>query len=612
MSTLLPPHRSPHALLALLLGLLLGLGGAVASADGLRRLQVAGNNPGLLPADQAFQILPIASATGVDIEFRIHPGYYLYQDRFHFEASSPGLSLGRPLFSATGEWKQDATFGRVRVHHRNLWVQLPLQGQGRLKVRWQGCADVGLCYPPQEQELTIPLDAKPAALATPAAGDSMTTAKAQRPPATAPLPGLSQELATHGRLLQLALIFVLGLGLAFTPCVLPMLPILAGVIARQHSSSAGRGFMLALFYVLGVATVYATMGFIAGLFGQQINLPALFQHPVVLTVFALLFLGLALSLFGFYELRLPSVLHNRFDALSRRPKGGALIGSYGIGLFSALVVSPCVSAPLLGLLLHVSRSGDAVFGALALFVMALGMGLPLLLLGASEGRLLPRAGAWMNEVKFFFGLLLLVVAASLFGRLLPAPFTLALYGFCAALAGLWLWRMELAAAWRLLLQALGFCLLVYAGSLLLGAAAGAEDALRPLQPLSSARQSTRPTAFIRIHNSAELDAEIARARQAGRAVMLDFYADWCLSCKIMEQQVLRRPDIAARLSRLHLLQADITANNAHDRALLQRFQLLGPPSMIFFDKNGQPRREADLIGEKNARDFLAHLDQHGL
>lgn len=576
--------------------LMLTLLTAMPAAASLKSLVPAGNSGKFLTAEQAFQLVPSESVDGFFLDFRVTPGHYLYRERFRFENAGGDALPGQPVYSTEGEWKEDPTFGRVRVYHDSMNVTLPVTGNGQIKVTWQGCADAGLCYPPQDMVLPFG-DPEAMAMATTApvaAGESTTTDDNSRP-------------------MRLFLLFALGLGLAFTPCVLPMLPILAGIIARQHTSSAGRGFLLATAYVLGVATVYALIGFVVGFFGQQVNLPGWFQQAPVLIVFALLFFTLALSLFGLFELRLPAALTNHFDKLGRRQQGGALIGSFLIGVFSALVVSPCVSAPLFGVLLHVSTTGNAVYGAMALFVMALGMGVPLLVLGATEGRLLPKAGAWMNEVKTFFGLLLLVVAAELLSRLVPAPVTLGLYGLCTAAAGFWLWQLRpVNKGTGLLLRALAFCVIAYAGALVAGAASGGDDPLKPLAQISSQPQAATATPFIMVKTSTDLDREIANAQREGKAVMLDFYADWCVSCKVMERHVFRKPEIADRLSRLHLLQADVTANDEADRALLKRFSLLGPPTIIFFDANGHEISQARLVGEKNARDFLSHLNQYGL
>ncbi|MGH8493366.1 MAG: protein-disulfide reductase DsbD [Moraxellaceae bacterium] len=600
-----PPVSRPAflSLLASGLCLLTALLALPAQAE-LKSFSSSARQHSFLTADQAFQLETAETAEGLALSFRVTPGYYLYLDRFRFTTEDAGLEVGQPVFATEGEWKDDPTFGRVKVFHEDVQVTLPVKGNGRLKVAWQGCADAGLCYPPQDQLLPIGNVPTEAVRPEPVEG--------QQASETALRQAQGERLESSSRLTQLFIMFALGLGLAFTPCVLPMLPILASIIARQHTSSALRGFLLALAYVVGVGAVYAAMGFVVGFFGQQINLPGLFQHPAVLVVFALLFFALALSLFGLYELRLPAALQSRFDEMSRRQQGGVMLGSFLIGVFSALVVSPCVSAPLFGVLLHISATGDALFGALSLFLMALGMGVPLLVLGATEGRLLPKAGEWMNEVKFFFGLLLLFVGAELLTRMVPEPMALALYGLCTAATGLWLWRLGSSKAMGLLARALAFCVLVYAAALVAGAASGGDDPLRPLAQISSQPHAATATPFIRVKNNAELDAEIAKATADGKALMLDFYADWCVSCKVMERHVFRKPEVAARMAQLHLVQADVTANNEDDRALLKRFALLGPPTIVFFDKSGNELTQARLVGEKNAADFIAHLNEFGL
>lgn len=555
----------------------------------LKRL---GSDSGFLPVEQAFQMVVSPESDGLFVDFRITPGHYLYQTRFRFETADGELAIGSPVFAREGEWKDDASFGRVQVFHEDVTLRLPVTGRGTLRLTWQGCADAGLCYPPQTELIPVGGPATPAA-SPDTTGDTRS----------APAAGRTSPWLMLGA----------GLLLAFTPCVLPMLPILAGLIARQHTRSALRGFLLALAYVLGVATTYALTGFLVGLLGAQANLPLWFQHPAVIIVFAVFFTGLALSLFGLFPLHLPAALHNRLDAFSRRHKGGAFFGSWLMGVVSALVVSPCVTAPLAGVLLHVASTGDGLYGARSLFLLALGMGTPLLVLGASEGRLLPRAGNWMHEVKTLFGLGLLVVAAELVSRLVPAPVALALYGFCAAAVGLWLWRLgEGRDTAGLLLRAGGLVALFYAGSLVLGAATGADDPLRPLSRNSTAVAESKATSFQRVRNSAELDAAVAAAAARGERVMLEFYADWCVSCKVMERRVFRDPAVAARLGRLTLLQADITANTADDRALLGRFTLFGPPAMLFFGTDGREIVAARLMGETDVAGFIAHLDRHGL
>lgn len=614
MPTTPPLLRFMHAVINLL-SLLIVLAFTPAHAA-LKRIGVSNNQNTFIKAEEAFRLIASEESTGLRLSFKVTPGYYLYRERFHFTAEQAGLTVGKPVFATAGEWKEDANFGRVQVYHEDISITLPLKGSGRVNVAWQGCADAGLCYPPQNETVIFGDTVQPAA-ATPARNATInnntpiTKKSVLENTAITPAPNAALDSSNH--LTQLFLMFALGLGLAFTPCVLPMLPILAGIIARQHTSSALRGFLLALSYVLGVASVYALMGFAVAEFGQQVSLPTLFQHPLVLGIFALLFFALALSLFGLFELRLPHVLHNHFDSLSRRHQGGLFVGSFFIGIFSALVVSPCVSAPLFGVLLHISTSGDAVFGALSLFWMAMGMGVPLLILGATEGRLLPKAGPWMHEVKTFFGFLLIIVATELVTRLVPAPVALGLYGICTAAIGFWLWRLYTRRnGLGLLLRGLAFSVLVYAAALVTGAASGGDDPLQPLAGLSSQTQAAQATAFIRIKTSADLDREIAIAKAKGMPLMLDFYADWCLSCKVMERNVFRDPQIAPRLQKFHLVQADITANNNDDRVLLKRFSLFGPPALIFFDKNGELLTSARLVGEINRAGFISRLDKAGI
>ncbi|MFP5430174.1 MAG: protein-disulfide reductase DsbD [Gammaproteobacteria bacterium] len=579
-----------------LVSVLLVLALAATAHAELKKL-LPGNTAAFLPAEEALQLVTSEVPGGLRLDFVVVPGHYLYAERFRFETLDPDLLAGPPAFSLEGEWKEDPSFGRVLVFHESVGVTLPLQGKGRLKVVWQGCADAGLCYPPQNHVINY---------------GSLDGPAAPPPDAGLPQPDVASATPDSGRT-SLWLMLGAGLLLAFTPCVLPMLPILAGIIARQHTSSSMRGFLLALCYVLGVATTYALTGALVGALGAQANLPLWFQHPLVTGTFAAFFLALALSLFGLFELRLPHALHHRLDTLSKRPQGGALLGSWIMGIVSALVVSPCVSAPLAGVLLHISSTGDAFYGATALFLLALGMGVPLLVLGITEGRLLPRSGAWMAEVKTLFGFALLFVAGELVTRLLPAPAALALYAVLAAAVGLWLWRIgHPRNGLGLTIRGLSVGALFYGAALMVGAASGGDDPLRPLAPFERQAGGSTATSFVPVRTGTDLDREIAAATVRGQAVMLDFYADWCVSCKVMERQVFREPRVAARLGRLHLIQVDITANSASDRDLLKRFTLFGPPAMLFFDANGKEIPGSRVVGEKNAEEFLIHLNRHQL
>ena len=616
-------HRRPW-LFILLLTLTPLLGTTAGAQLKLFSTSSSSSRPSFLSADQAFGFDSEASADGATLHFHITAGYYLYRDRFHFEAQGAGLTL-TPHFRREGEWKDDPSFGHIQVYHEDLDVDLKAEGQGKARIVWQGCAEAGLCYPPQSQVISIAgaLAPTPSPRPTPStvvpqadSGPQLTAASAPPPLVATPLPlapTLSPAAAppappslfhTQNHALILLGMLVLGLGLAFTPCVLPMLPIVSGIIARQHTRSALRGFLLSLAYVLGIGTTYATTGVLVALFGASANLPAWFQQPAVLITFSALFVGLALAMFGLYELQLPASLHNHFDGLSRKARSGQYIGSYIMGFFSALVVSPCVSAPLAGVLLYISTTGDALFGALALFTLALGMGAPLLILGATEGRFLPKAGEWMVRVKVFLGLLLLGVAILLLGRILPGPITLLLWAAIGTVAAVWLGALEpvqpgIGHLWK----GLGVLFLIYSAVLVVGAATGNDD---PLMPLGRFGGTSAGVSFHRIKTLADLQAAEQQATSEHKTLMLDFYADWCVSCKLMERQVFTDSRVASALDRYSLVQADVTENDSDDHRLLDQFGVVGPPAILFF-RNNQELKDRRVVGEMNGDDFLTRL-----
>jgi thiol:disulfide interchange protein DsbD len=609
--TRFPILRSP--VFQLLLGLLLALATALPAEAGLKLFPGPGNERHFLPADQAFTLSTEASAEGLQLHFRVTPGYYLYRGRFHFEPQVASLHL-TPIFARDGESKDDPNLGHVEVYHQDIDITLKATGSGDIRVTWQGCADAGICYPPQSRLISLPAAGQPSAADTGPAASTFSPAAA--PGITADNDGSAQNAPsffhTRNKAAILLILFGLGLGLAFTPCVLPMLPILSGIIARQHTRSARRGFLLSLSYVLGMATTYALTGLLFARFGAAANLPVWFQHPAVLIVFSLIFIALALAMFGLYELQLPAGLRNHFDGLSRKAEGGQYIGSYVMGFFSALVVSPCVSAPLTGVLLYISTTGNAAFGALALFVMALGMGVPLLILGSTEGRFLPKAGDWMIRIKIFFGIMLLGVAVLLLGRILPGPITLLLWAALATVSAVWLGALEpVQPGSGHLWKGLGVLTLIYAAVLVVGAATGNEDPLMPLSRFANVSLTTSAqqpaTSFRPVKTSADLDAVVREAAASNKTVMLDFYADWCVSCKLMARNVFTDARVAAVMGKLVLVQADVTRADAEDRALLDRFGLAGPPAILFF-RNGQELRASRVEGEMGADEFLARLN----
>lgn len=481
------------------------------------------------------------------LRYDIAPGYYLYRDalKFRLKPGNTSLSLGVPTFPP-GKTKEDPNFGKVQVYTRSVEVVLPLKRPDAdtaqtltLNVTAQGCAEAGLCYPPQTQTLTIALP--PLILAEPA---NPTPPPPPSPEALDETGQIAQLLSGSSFWAVLLFFAVAGLGLSLTPCILPMIPILSGIIVGTGTApTRWQSFRLSLAYVLGMALTYTAAGIAAGLTGTLLS--TALQNVWVLGSFALIFVVLALSMFGLYELQLPLALQNRLTQTTGKLPGGRVTGLFVMGALSALIVGPCVAAPLAGALLYIGKTGDALLGGLALFVMALGMGVPLLLVGVSAGQFLPKTGAWMVWIKRGFGVLLLATAVWLVYPVLPA---------------------------------------------LNGEAPGTRQ-----------HQSVLP--FTRVHNVAELDAQL----KTGQPVMLDFYADWCTSCLEMERLTFTDRRVQAALGNFRLLQVDVTANTPEDQALLKRFELFGPPAILFFDKQGHETRSARVVGYLPPEAFLARL-----
>ncbi|MCF7201809.1 protein-disulfide reductase DsbD [Pseudomonas oligotrophica] len=550
------------------------------------------NNSGdFLPVREAFRLSLVQSTpTQLKLRFVAAPGYYLYRHRFQFNTATSGVSLGEAQLPA-GEQKTDDYFGEVEVYYGVLDVELPVSNPDdlpfSLRVTYQGCADKGLCYPPETETLAI--------------GDA---------PVTSGAPG--DDAATGGEsvsLRSIALFFLAGLGLTFTPCVLPMLPILSGVVLRGQTST-GRSLVLSLAYVLPMAAGFAVLGALMGQFGAELNLQARLQSPWVLVPFALFFVVFALAMFGLFDLRLPQALSSRLDRLANRARGGSIAGAALLGTVSSLLVSPCVSAPLAGALLYISASGDALGGGLKLFALGLGMGSPLVLFATGGSALLPKGGAWMVQVRNAFGVLLLAVAVWMLERILPGPLALALWGTLAAGTAIFLGALEFVpkSTPRKLAQLAGLGLLVYALSAWIGALQGADDPLRPLsRPLAGAIASDSEQ-WQTVSTPAQLQQQFLAAKQAGQPLLLDWYADWCISCKVIEREVFRDAGIAPRLSEYRLVRFDITESNAAQRALLDRYRLFGPPAVLFFDRQGKEIDAARVVGEVDARAFAGKLD----
>jgi thiol:disulfide interchange protein DsbD len=554
------------------------------------------NSKDFLPVREAFQLNLIDTPPeSIKLRFVATEGYYLYQHRFQFRTEPADIALGAAQLP-DGEKKHDEYFGDVEVYHGILDIDLPRKpGDNRpftLVVTYQGCADKGLCYPPETERLSIggtgPTAIEPAAAASHVASFTWK---------------------------ELALFFLAGIGLTFTPCVLPMLPILSGVVLRGQIGGV-RGFSLSLAYVLPMAVCFAILGALMGLFGASLNLQARLQSAWVLVPFALFFVAFAIAMFGLFELRLPQSLSHRLDRIAGNTKGGSLWGAAVLGVVSSLLVSPCVSAPLAGALLYISASGDAIGGSLKLFALGLGMGAPLVLVATGGAAWLPKSGAWLVTVKNAIGVLLLALAIGLLSRVIPGPATLLLVGLLSAGVALFLGALEFTVKTtrQRLAQLLGLFLLVYALACWHGALSGQSDPLRPLgrpQPALNAGPATNATAsqWQTVTTAAQLDQALTDARSAGKPLLLDFYADWCISCKVIEHEVLPDPNIVDQLKGYRLIRFDMTDSNDEQRAKLDHYKLFGPPALLFFGKDGNELTNVRVVGEIDVEGFAERLSR---
>ncbi|CAI8965218.1 MULTISPECIES: protein-disulfide reductase DsbD [Pseudomonas syringae group] len=553
------------------------------------------NSKDFLPVRQAFQ-LSLIETTPESIKLRLvaTDGYYLYRHRFQFRTEPADIGLGEAQLPK-GEQKHDEYFGDVEVYHGILDIDLPRKpGEQRpftLVVTYQGCADKGLCYPPETERLSIGnvAGSSPEALAAPVSASSWSWK-------------------------EIALFFLAGIGLTFTPCVLPMLPILSGVVLRGKVGGL-RGLSLSLAYVLPMAACFALLGALMGVFGAGLNLQARLQSVWVLVPFSAFFVIFAIAMFGAFELRLPQSISSRLDRIAGKIEGGSLWGAAVLGVVSSLLVSPCVSAPLAGALLYISASGDAVGGGLKLFALGLGMGAPLLLIATGGATWLPKSGPWLVTVKNAIGVLLLALAIGLLSRVLPGQITLLLVGLLAAGVALFLGALEFTekTTRQKLAQLLGLALLVYALASWYGALSGQTDPMRPLgREYSSANNGAvapNSTQWQTITTSAELDRVMQEAQSAGKPLLLDWYADWCISCKVIEHEVLPDPGVVARLAGYSLIRFDMTDSNAEQRALLDRYKLFGPPALLFFAKNGEELQNVRVVGEIDAPGLIERLNR---
>jgi thiol:disulfide interchange protein DsbD len=583
------------------------------------RLQLGNSNAGslagltgkdeFLPVDEAFKpILIPRDSNNIEVTWQIAPDYYLYKDKISVRALSGGVQLGR-LELPQGESKIDEFFGESEVYYDEVFAPLsfaratPEAMTLELELGYQGCAEAGLCYPPTTRTVAIDL---------PAATRITSLADLERPISDQ---DRKANIITGANIWTVIVSFFgFGLLLAFTPCVLPMIPILTAIIAGEgEDTSPLRGFGLAFSYVMGMAIVYTAAGVIAVAAGAQVQ--AAFNQPWVLSLFAGLFVLLAVAMFGGYDLQMPASVQGRLAAISNNQKGGTVIGAFIMGALSSLIVTACVAPALVAALAVMSQTGDFVRGGVALFAMSLGMGAPLLLVGAAQGKFLPKVGPWMVAVKSAFGFMMLGLAIWMLSRFLPGSLILGMWGVLAVIVGVFAGGLtslthESTTAQKLG-KGFGFLAIIYGLLLLLGALTGGSNPMKPLETVSfgsgTAIVEDNHLKFQRIKTVADLDQELDNAAAAGKTAMLDFYADWCVSCIEMEEYTFTDPAVQAALANSVVLQADVTANDEQDKELLARFGVFGPPTIIFFGADGRQLDGYEVVGFMKAEDFLQHL-----
>lgn len=592
-----------------------------------------------LDAQQAFRLTvePLGGGRAA-LQWQIAPGYYLYRGRIKVTAVPADVALS--VVTPPGQPKQDPNFGTVEVYHDQVQAQVDAAGATELSVSWQGCAEAGLCYPPEQRTVTLAARSAPAAssgsapLASIVAGQPdlpgvtpppLASASSIVPPAAAVAPpvasnsaaattdgGIAGVLHTRPLLWTVPLFLLLGIGLAFTPCVLPMLPVVSGAVVGSQARPR-RAFALSLAFVLAMATIYALLGTGSALAGS--NLQAVLQNPLAIVATAALFVALSLSMFGWYELQLPAFLRDRLGAAS--PQGGGLAGAAALGAISALLVSPCMTAPLAGTLLYIAQTGNVVRGAALLFTLGIGMGLPMLAVSTIGARALPRPGPWMNRVKAAFGFALLATALGMLQRVVPASTAVLLWGAWLALVAVTLRALPASGGPHVVARSAALLAGLWGAAMVIGASAGATDPWQPLRPLARAGTSDAAVAqaqaplFETVSDPQQLLQRLDAARAGGRPALVDFSADWCTSCKTLDRTVFDDAAVRQALSGVVPLRADVTAGSAAQQALMREYQVMGPPTVMLFDAQGRERREDRLVGEFTAADLMARLQRSG-
>ncbi len=577
-----------------------------------------------LHPDEAFLLSArVTAPDNIQMNVLIAEGYYLYHDKFRFEITQGNANVNtQALVIPHGEVKQDPSFGEIEVNIGVFDIDIPVTREVpeeltvSLEYGYQGCKDNSLCYPPIKKAVTLVLPAGSSSADISSVASQAVIGISNKQQAAVPLSeqdGITQRLLSGGIFFNLLMFFGAGLLLSMTPCVFPMIPILSGIIAGQEKTlTASKGFVLSLVYVLSMALTYAIVGVVAALAG--VNVQAAAQDPWIISALCLVLIALALSMFGFYEIQLPSSLQERLTRVSNSQQGGTLSGVAIMGAVSAVIVGPCVAPPLVGALAYISQTGDEVLGGLALFTMGMGMGVPLLIIGGSAGSLLPRAGAWMDTVKKIFGVALVGLAIWFLARIVSHTVVLYLWGALLIITAIYMGaldQLEKDASWRRLWKGLGLIMLLYGAILVIGASSGGKSIYQPLQGIvslgSGNSETTEGLIFKRIKTLADLDAEIEASSQQGKPVMLDFYADWCIECIRMESNTFPQLQVKLALQDVVLLQADVTANDDDDKALLKRFNIYGPPAIMFFGSDGKERNAYRLYGYFDADEFSDHV-----
>ncbi|MFA5983822.1 MAG: protein-disulfide reductase DsbD [Methylococcaceae bacterium] len=566
----------------------------------------------LLPAEQAFQFFAtIKDGNTLRVNWNIAEGYYLYREQIQ-------LSLSNAVGAMVGDYQlphgspyHDEEFGNVEIFRNTLSFDLPLKRTNpdslsiSLLAKYQGCADRGVCYPPMSKQVNLSL---------PAAETLTKTVIENTSTAVSETDQIAQALKQDSLWLTLLSFFGFGLLLSLTPCIFPMLPILSGLIIGQGNISTFRGFVLSLSYVVASAITYTVFGVLAAFFGG--NLQAVFQQPWIIASFSTVFVLLSLSMFGFYHLEVPKSFQAKLHNSSERHRNGSLWGTAIMGSLSALIVGPCVAAPLAGALIYIGQTGDALLGGSALFVMGIGMGVPLLILGTSAGKLLPKSGEWLNSIKAVFGVIMLAVAVWMLQRILPSTISMLLWAMLLVIPAIYLNAIDPLPAhssgWHKLWKGIGLMMLSYGLLLLIGISLGNANPLKPLQGLGLSRAEAaveKHPQFTRISSVAELETRILEASAKHQIVMLDYYADWCISCKEMASYTFTNSAVGNAMAEFVLLQADVTQNTDNDKALLDKFHLIGPPAILFFGPDQQEKAQYRVIGYQDAETFIKTLQK---